>query len=348
MSSRVMGGPLLSVTDLRVYFEQKRGSLLRRQSTWVRAVDGVSFGIYAGETVGLVGESGCGKSTLGRAILRLVPPTGGTVRFDGEDLMQLGERSMRSMRRRLQMIFQDPTSSLNSRMTVGEIIREPLDVHEVGTAGGRTERVIELLEVVGLNPNYARRYPHEFSGGQRQRVGIARALALNPALVICDECISSLDVSVGAQILNLLGDLQQQLGLAYLFIAHDLAVVRHMSDRVAVMYLGKLMELTDRETLYKEPVHPYTQALLSAVAIPDPDIEREREPTLLVGDVPSPSNPPSGCVFRTRCPIAVNACSESIPEWRDVGTLDRQHWVACHLVEPTAAWGRVKPSVNEP
>lgn len=340
MSGRKADEPLLSVDDLRIHFESKTGVGLRRRTAWVRAVDGVTFSIAAGETLGLVGESGCGKSTVGRGVLRLVPAKGGTVRFGGENLMELGELAMRSMRRRLQMVFQDPTASLNARMTVGEIIREPLDVHLVGTRRERLERVRELLEVVGLNPSYSQRYPYEFSGGQRQRVAIARALALNPAMVVCDEAISSLDVSIGAQILNLLVDLREQFGLAYLFITHDLAVVRHISDRVAVMYLGKLMELTDRETLYEKPLHPYTKALLSAVPIPDPDVEQHRAQILLAGDVPSPSSPPSGCVFRTRCPIAVKVCAERIPEWRNVGTAGRPHWVACHLVESDEGAGQ--------
>jgi oligopeptide/dipeptide ABC transporter ATP-binding protein len=327
------GVPLLVVKDLRVYFEARTGWLLRRRIARVRAVDGVTFEIAEGETLGLVGESGSGKSTLGRAILRLVDVTSGSVCFDNVDLMKLDSSAMREMRRRLQMIFQDPTSSLNARMSVEEILREPLEVHRIGTVAQRTARARELLELVGLNATHLRRHPHEFSGGQRQRIGIARALALNPSLIVSDECISSLDVSIGAQILNLMTNLQRQLGLTYLFIAHDLAVVRHMSDRVAVMYLGRLMELTDREGLYATPLHPYTRALLSAIPVPDPVVESRRTPIVLAGEIPSPSSPPSGCVFRTRCPIAAAVCAERTPEWRDIGVPGRPHWVACHFAE---------------
>ena len=284
-----------------------------------------------GETLGLVGECGCGKTTLGRAILQLYKPTAGSVLIDDQDLTKLSAGELRRMRRHMQMIFQDPYASLNPRMTVGSIIARAAR-SSTGWRRARkerNERVQELMRVVGLNPYYANRYPHEFSGGQRQRIGIARALAVEPDFIVCDEPVSALDVSIQAQIINLLEDLQEQFGLTYLFIAHDLSVVRHISDRVAVMYLGKMMELADRKELYENPLHPYTKALLSAVPIPDPAVEAKRERIILTGDVPSPLRPPSGCVFHTRCPIAIDECSRVIPEWRNVGTADKEHWVAC-------------------
>ncbi len=320
---------LLRVDNLVKYFPIYEG-IIRRQVGAVHAVDGVSFDIYKGETLGLVGESGCGKSTAGRTILRLYKPTDGHVYYDGTDLASLSDREMRGMRRKLQIIFQDPYASLNPRMTVADIVGEPLVVHKVANGAEVQERVQELLKLVGLNPAFADRYPHEFSGGQRQRIGVARSLALQPDLIICDEPISALDVSIQAQVINLLEDLQEQFGLTYLFIAHDLSVVRHISDRVAVMYLGVIMELAERDELYEYPLHPYSQALLSAVPIPDPVAEERRQRIILEGDVPSPVNPPSGCRFRTRCPIAESICTEEKPEWREV---KEGHFVACHLVE---------------
>ena len=294
-------------------------------------MDGVSFDIHRGETLGLVGESGQGKTTTGRCILRLERPTSGSILFEGRDLATLSEAELRAVRRRMQVIFQDPYSSLNPRMTVGQIIGEPLGVHRlVSGRGPRAARVGELLRQVGLLPQHGRRYPHELSGGQRQRVGIARALAMEPTLIVCDEPVSALDVSIQAQIINLLEDLQAQLGLTYLFVAHDLSVVRHISDRVAVMYLGRIVELADRKTLYDAPVHPYTRALLSAVPIPDPELEAHRERIVLGGEVPSPLNPPSGCVFHPRCPIAVERCSSEVPALREVRP---GHWGACHLAQ---------------
>ncbi|PKO21086.1 MAG: peptide ABC transporter substrate-binding protein [Chloroflexi bacterium HGW-Chloroflexi-1] len=292
---------LLEVKDLRMWFPILRG-VLQRHVADVKAVDGLNFHIYKGETLGLVGESGCGKSTTGRAILQLYQPTTGEVLFQGQDLVKIKRGQLRRMRRQMQMIFQDPYASLNPRMTVGNIVGEPLEVHNIGTKPERMERVRELLAVVGLNPYFINRYPHEFSGGQRQRIGVARALAVNPQFIVCDEPISALDVSIQAQIINLLEDLQEQFGLTYLFIAHDLSVVRHISDRIAVMYLGKIMELTTRDALYDNPMHPYTQALLSAVPIPDPVVEEKRQRIILEGDVPTPVNPPKGCNFSTRCP----------------------------------------------
>ena len=322
---------LVSVKDMEVYFPVTAGLLIQRKVADVKAVDGVSFSVKKGETLGLVGESGCGKSTTGKAILQLNRPTGGSVEFENTDLTQVKGRSLRQFRRRMQMIFQDPYASLNPRMSVGSIVSEPLTIHGLAK-GQRKERVEELLQTVGLNPYFSSRYPHEFSGGQRQRIGIARALAVEPEFIVCDEPVSALDVSIQAQIINLLQDLQEEFGLTYLFIAHDLSVVRHISDRVAVMYLGHIMELTDRDSIFENPLHPYTKALLSAVPIPDPALERERERIILTGDVPSPLAPPSGCVFHTRCPIVVDECKTETPEWRNVGTSSEEHWVWCHRV----------------
>ncbi|HHB90782.1 MAG TPA: dipeptide ABC transporter ATP-binding protein [Anaerolineae bacterium] len=322
---------LLEVKDLKMYFPITKGIIIQRKIADVKAVDGVSFTIKRGETLGLVGESGCGKSTTGRAILQLYRPTAGSVKFEGKELTTLKGEALRRQRREMQMIFQDPYASLNPRLTVGNIIGEPLEVHNLAKGKEKRERVQELLKLVGLNPYFINRYPHEFSGGQRQRIGIARALAVNPKFIVADEPISALDVSIQAQIVNLLEDLQEDLGLTYLFIAHDLSMVRHISDRVAVMYLGKIVELTDHETLYENPLHPYTKALLSAVPIPDPYIEEKRQRIVLEGDVPSPTNPPSGCNFRTRCPQVMDICAEVDPEWKNVGTEEKEHWVACHL-----------------
>ncbi len=319
---------LLQVEDLTMHFPIYRG-VFQRQVGAVRAVDGVSFDVMRGETLGLVGESGCGKSTTGRAILQLYKPTAGNVHFEGRDLVKLKGEELRQMRRKMQMIFQDPYASLNPRMTVGQLVGEPLMVHNVATGAEISERVAHLLELVNMNPAFATRYPHEFSGGQRQRIGVARALALQPSFIICDEPISALDVSIQAQVVNLLEELQQQFNLTYLFIAHDLSMVKHISDRVAVMYLGVFVELADRDELYSNPLHPYTQALLSAVPIPDPVADAKRKRTILEGDVPSPANPPSGCRFRTRCPIAEARCAETRPQFREVKT---GHFVACHLV----------------
>jgi oligopeptide/dipeptide ABC transporter ATP-binding protein len=310
--------PILRVENLVKHFEVG-GGLFGGRPAVVKAVDGVSFEIGRGETLGLVGESGCGKTTTGRCILRLEPPTGGRVIFEGRDLSTLSAAELRGMRRRMQVIFQDPYSSLNPRMTVGQIIAEPLAVHRiVPDRAARAARVQDLLRHAGLLPAMARRYPHELSGGQRQRVGIARALAMEPSLIICDEPVSALDVSIQAQIINLLEELQAEFGLTYLFVAHDLSVVRHISDRVAVMYLGKIVEITDRKSLYEDPLHPYTKALLSAVPIPDPVVEARREHVVLGGEVPSPLNPPSGCVFHPRCPIAVAECRTTVPELRQI------------------------------
>ena len=320
---------LLRVEDLKMYFPIYRG-VIQRQVGAVRAVDGVSFDVKRGETLGLVGESGCGKSTTGRAILQLYKPTDGHVYFDGTDLVALKHEEMRWMRREMQMIFQDPYASLNPRMTVGQIVSEPLMVFNVATGKEIEERVKHLLELVKLNPSFDSRYPHEFSGGQRQRIGLARALALQPSFIVCDEPISALDVSIQAQVVNLLEELQEQFNLTYLFIAHDLSMVRHISKRVAVMYLGVIVELAERNDLYANPLHPYSQALLSAVPIPDPIAEAKRKRVILEGDVPSPANPPSGCRFRTRCPIAKEICAQERPAFNE---LKPGHFVACHFAE---------------
>ncbi len=319
---------LLEVRNLKVHFPVKHG-VFSRVNAWVKAVDDVSLTVAPGETVGLVGESGCGKTTLGRAIIRLLEPTGGSVTFEGEDITTLGGAALRERRRRFQMIFQDPVGSLNPRMTVGQIIGEALDIHHlVADDQVREARIGQLLKDVGLNPQHAQRYPHEFSGGQRQRIGIARALAVEPKLIVCDEPVSALDVSVQAQIINLLQDLQREHGLAYLFIAHDLAVVEHISHRVVVMYLGKVVETAASKTLINAPKHPYTQALLSAVPVVDPDSKRQR--IVLPGDVPSPINPPSGCPFHPRCPVAEARCKTEVPTLREVSP---GHFAACHLAK---------------
>lgn len=324
---------LVSVKDLKKHFPIMKG-LLRRQVGAVKAVDGVSFDIYRGETLGLVGESGSGKSTTGRVILQLDPATEGTVLFGDTDLTQTTGEKLRSLRPQMQMIFQDPHASLNPRLNVGAIIGEPLREHNEGTSADRQQRIGELLSLVGLEPKHANRYPHEFSGGQRQRIGIARAIALNPDFIVCDEPIAALDVSIQAQVVNLLENLQDVLGLTYLFISHDLSMIRHIADRVAVMYLGKIMELSDVDTLYNEPAHPYTQALLSAVPVPDPEIEASRQRVILEGDLPSPANPPPGCPFNTRCPMAQERCVIEVPQWRE---LESGHWVACHFAEEARA-----------
>ncbi|MGD2148274.1 MAG: ABC transporter ATP-binding protein [Anaerolineae bacterium] len=319
---------LVRVEGLKKHFPITRGMVFKRQIGNVRAVDGVSFEVYRGETLGLVGESGCGKSTTGRTILQLHRPTAGDVHFEGINLAELKGRELNQMRRRMQMIFQDPYASLDPRMTVGTIVSEPIDIHGTHTGKARQERVQELLDLVGLNPYFVSRYPHEFSGGQRQRIGIARALALQPDFIICDEPISALDVSIQAQVVNLLQDLQQRFGLTYLFIAHDLSMVRYISDRMAVMYLGKIVELADRVRLYEDPQHPYTQALISAVPIPDPVADAKRQEIILEGEVPSPANPPKGCNFSTRCPHVMDVCLEAEPEFKDIGD---GHRVACFL-----------------
>lgn len=325
------GETLLEVKNMKMYFPVTSGIIFQKKVADVKAVDNVSFTIARGETLGLVGESGCGKTTTGRAILQLYKPTEGDVIFDGTRLNDLDNSSMRAMRRQMQIIFQDPYGSLNPRMTCGDIVGEPLIVHKLTSGKGEyRDRVDELLQTVGLNPYMADRYPHEFSGGQRQRIGIARALAVNPSFIVCDEPVSALDVSIQAQVINLLEDLQEQFGLTYLFIAHDLSVVRHISDRVAVMYLGHIVEVADRNELYDNPLHPYTRALLSAVPIPDPIVEAERERIILTGDVPSPMNPPPGCVFHTRCPVMIDECQEEMPELREVSP---GHWVACIRTE---------------
>ncbi|MBS7525603.1 dipeptide ABC transporter ATP-binding protein [Fusibacter paucivorans] len=320
---------LLEVKNLKKYFKINKG-FIRKDVRYVQAVDDVSFKIYKGETLGLVGESGCGKSTTGRTLIRLYEPTGGEIIFDGAEIGGMSEQELKPFRKRIQMIFQDPYASLNTRMTVGDIIGEPLDIHNLASGEARQKRIYELLERVGLSKMHASRYPHEFSGGQRQRIGIARALAVNPDFIICDEPISALDVSIQAQVVNMLEDLQNDFGLTYLFIAHDLSMVKHISDRIGVMYLGKLVELSDSKNLYEKPLHPYTQALLSAIPIPDPEVTRQKQRIILEGDVPSPINPPSGCRFRTRCIYAMDVCAEIEPEFKEV---EPDHFVACHLMD---------------
>jgi oligopeptide transport system ATP-binding protein len=319
------GDLLLEVKGLKKHFPIK-GGVFSKTVGHVYAVDGVSFTLQSGETLGLVGESGCGKSTTGRTILRLIEPTEGSVKFEGQEITDLDKGDMRSLRREMQIIFQDPYASLNPRMTVGSIIGEPLEIHKIARGSEKEDQVASLLEKVGLRSEDMRKYPHEFSGGQRQRIGIARALGLNPKLIVCDEPVSALDVSIQAQVINLLEDLQEEFGLSYLFIAHNLNVVEHISNRVAVMYLGKIVELTTDTELYANPQHPYTEALLSAVPVPDPTVEKRR--IILQGDVPSPINPPSGCHFHTRCPYKEKICEEEVPEFKDIGG---NHWVACHL-----------------
>jgi oligopeptide transport system ATP-binding protein len=322
--------PLVEVKDLKLHFPVTKGIIIQRQVGAVRAVDGISFTISQGDTLGLVGESGCGKTTVGRTILRLYPITSGMVRIKGQDISTANKRQMLTIRQTAQMIFQDPFASLNPRWTVNSIVGEPIRVHKLlNTEKERAERIKELLELVGLSHRHLNRFPHEFSGGQRQRIGIARALASSPEFIICDEPISALDVSIQAQVVNLLEDLQEKLQLTYLFIAHDLSMVRHICDRVAVMYLGVLVEMGDRNDLYEQPLHPYTKALMSAAPIPDPKKDRVRKRVVLVGDVPSPLNPPSGCRFHPRCPVALPECSEVVPEWREISP---GRWVACHLV----------------
>jgi oligopeptide/dipeptide ABC transporter ATP-binding protein len=316
---------ILVVKNLKKYFPVRSG-LLQRVTAEVKAVDNVSFAVKRGETLGMVGESGCGKSTIGRSILRLVEPTAGEVSFEGKDIIKMSESELKPLRRDMQIIFQDPYASLNPRMPIGESVMEGLHVHQIGDVKERWEIAVNMLKKVGLEEYHARRYPHEFSGGQRQRIGIARALALNPKFIVCDEPVSALDVSIQSQVLNILKDLQSEFGLTYLFIAHNLSVVEHISDRVAVMYLGKMVELTDRDSLYREPLHPYTQALLSAIPVSHPNAKRER--TILKGDVPSPLNPPKGCRFHTRCPIAIEKCSREEPEFREARP---NHFVACWL-----------------
>lgn len=317
---------LVEVRNLKMYFPVRRGLLIERTVGHVHAVDDISFHVRRGETLGLVGESGCGKSTTGRAVLQIYKPTDGQVNFGGVDITKLNQGQLSHYRRNMQMIFQDPFASLDPRMTVGGIIAEPLEIHNIAKGKEKEERVREMLRIVGLNPYFANRYPHEFSGGQRQRIGVARALVLEPEFIVCDEPISALDVSIQAQIINLLEDLQERYNLTYLFIAHDLAVVRHISDRVAVMYVGKIVEMAERLELYEVPLHPYTKALLSAVPIPDPTIERRRSRIILQGDVPSPVNPPSGCRFHPRCPFARPNCSESEPQLEEARP---GHRVAC-------------------
>ncbi|MCG8513610.1 MAG: dipeptide ABC transporter ATP-binding protein [Halanaerobiales bacterium] len=319
---------LLEVNQLKKYFPVKAG-VFKKTVGYVKAVDEISFYIKEGETLGLVGESGCGKSTTGATILRLEEATSGEVKYQGKDVLGLNKKEMREMRKEMQIIFQDPYASLNPRMTVADIVGEPLDIHNlVDNKKERNERVRELLDSVGLTAEQMNRYPHEFSGGQRQRIGVARALAVSPKLIIADEPVSALDVSIQAQVINILQDLQREYGLTYLFIAHDLSVVKHISDRVAVMYLGKIVEMTDKEDLYNNPLHPYTQSLLSAIPIPDPTVNNER--IILEGDVPSPVNPPSGCRFHPRCPKAMEVCSEAVPEFKEY---DDGHFAACHLLD---------------
>ncbi|HEY9862680.1 MAG TPA: dipeptide ABC transporter ATP-binding protein [Candidatus Obscuribacterales bacterium] len=330
LKSHQKNTPLIRVENLQKHFPVMEGILLQRQIAAIKAVDGITFNINRGETLSLVGESGCGKSTTGRMILQLAHPTGGKIYFENTDLTALNSKELQPFRRRMQMIFQDPYSSLNPRMTVGKIISEPLIIHQLATNKIAQNCVKDLLELVGLNDDVINRYPHEFSGGQQQRIGIARALAMNPDFIVCDEPIASLDVSIQAQVINLMQNLQQNLGLTYLFIAHDLSIVRHISDRVAVMYLGKIVELADRISLYENPLHPYTQALLSAVPIPDPELEAKRQRILLTGEIPSPLNPPMGCRFCSRCPSVMEQCWLEEPRLKDMGL---NHSVACHLIK---------------
>lgn len=323
-----MTTPILRVTDLEKHFPITKGTIFKRQIGAVKAVDGVSLEVFPGETLGIVGESGCGKSTAGRSMLRLLEPTAGSVEFEGQDLLKLGKRDLVTMRRQMQMIFQDPYSSLNPRHNIGTIIGAPFEVQGIKPEGGIMKAVQDLMERVGLNPEHYNRYPAEFSGGQRQRIGIARAIALQPKLIVCDEPVSALDVSIQAQVLNLLNDIQKDFGISYVFIAHDLSVVRHISDRVAVMYLGKIMEMAEKEDLYAKPMHPYTHALMSAVPIADPDLEQKRERIILKGELPSPSDPPKGCVFNTRCWKAQDRCFTEVPVLRELAP---GHKVACHF-----------------
>ena len=332
-STATDGKSLVDVTDLKKYFPIT-GGLMRRHVGDVKAVDGVTFDVRHGETLGLVGESGSGKSTIGRVILQLDRATEGSVTFDGIDLIEAEGEDLRQIRPRMQIVFQDPHASLNPRMTVGSIIAEPLREHSVAAGPERQSRVEKLLSVVGLEPMHANRYPHEFSGGQRQRIGIARAIALNPDFIVCDEPIAALDVSIQAQVVNLFEALQEEMGLTYLFISHDLSMIRHIADRVAVMYLGRFMELGDVDAVYDNPIHPYTRALHSAVPVPDPLVESTRKRIILVGDIPSPANPPPGCPFNTRCPIAQERCTAEEPEWRE---LESGHWVACHFAEQSSS-----------
>ena len=339
MSVASGGNTLLELEDLKVYFPLTSGLILNRHVGDIRAVDGVTLSIQSGETLGLVGESGCGKSTVGRAILRLYEPTGGRIVFDGQDITHLNERGLRPLRRRMQMVFQDPYASLNPRHSVGRIVGEPLRVHNVESRAGTSARVRELFELVGLPADATGRYPHEFSGGQRQRIGVARALAVNPEFLVCDEPVSALDVSIQAQIINLMETLQKELGLTYLFIAHDLAVVRHISTRIAVMYLGRIVEVAPADDLYANPLHPYTITLLSSIPIPDPAIERARVAIRVEGDLPSPANPPPGCRFHTRCPfVQPTRCADEEPTLRPLGG----HVVSCHFAEDIKA-GRIQP-----
>jgi peptide/nickel transport system ATP-binding protein len=338
--------PLLEVTDLRKYFPQYTQTVIKRKSAPVKAVDGLTFSVGAGETLGLVGESGCGKSTAGRSILRLIEPTSGSIKLDGEEITHAGTNRLRRLRRDLQMVFQDPIGSLNPRHPIGSIIGAPFTIQKVKPPRGVKAEVQSLMERVGLNPEHYNRYPHEFSGGQRQRIGVARAIALRPKLIVCDEPVSALDVSIQAQVVNLLEDLQSEYDITYVFIAHDLSVVRHISDRVVVMYLGKAMEVTDRDTLYSKPMHPYTQALMSAVPVPDPRKENKRERILLSGDLPSPINPPSGCVFHTRCPKYREQLGESDRERcrTEVPELEEKqpsHFAACHFAQVRADIGAI-------
>jgi len=320
-----MSEALLEIENLKKHFPIRRG-LFQQTVGHVRAVDGVTFTVNRGETLGVVGESGCGKSTMGRSILRLLEPSSGKVMFEGKDVLKLNRSQMRAMRRQMQIVFQDPYASLNPRYSIAKTLMEPMDIHNLYAKQSRMDYVRNLLDRVGLDPDYGTRFAHEFSGGQRQRIGIARALAVNPKLLILDEPVAALDVSVQSQVLNLLEDLQNDLSLTYVFIAHDLSVVRHISDRVLVLYLGKMAELADADDMFAEPLHPYTKALMSAVPVPDPDAKRDR--IILVGDIPSPANPPSGCPFHTRCPVAMDICSQQVPEWKEVKP---NHHVACHL-----------------